>query len=125
MRRELFGLWIGAMVHSASGAAGNGLPWKLTVGEYAYADYYGSDVNLRWRADDTGAWAGLYHDRIFGTQSRAGADTSIGIGKYLQLQPSMQVASRGFVGGSVNMVAGGAWYGSRVSDEPTRGRISI
>jgi hypothetical protein len=111
MRRELFGLWIGAMVHSASGAAGDGLPWKLTVGEYAYADYYGSDVNLRWRAEDTGAWAGLYHDRIFGTQSRAGADTSIGIGKYLQLQPSMQVASRGFVGGSVNMVAGGAWYG--------------
>jgi hypothetical protein len=100
-----------AAAAAARGAAGNNLPWKLTVGEYAYSDYDGTDVNLRWRADDTSAWGGVYTDRNFGTQARVGADTSIGLGKYLQLQPSLQAASRGFVGGSVNLQAGASWYG--------------
>ncbi len=95
----------------AGAAAGNSPPWKLTVGEYVYDGYNGSDVNLRWRADDTSAWVGAYTDRNFGAQARAGADSSIGVGKYLQVQPSLQVASRGFVGGSLNLQAGGAWYG--------------
>jgi hypothetical protein len=58
----------------AEGEPGNGLAWKLTLGEYAYSDYYGSDVNLRWRSDDTSAWGALYSDRVFGTQARAGAE---------------------------------------------------
>ena len=94
-----------------AGAAGASPPWKLTVGEYVYGGYDGTDVNLRWRADDTSAWAGTYTDQNFGTQTRAGADTSIDAGKYVQVQPSLQVASRGFVGGSLNVQAGGAWYG--------------
>ena len=81
------------------------------MGEYAYADYYGTDVNLRWRIAETSAWAGIYTDQIFGTQARTGADTSIDVGKYLKLQPSLQLASRGFVGGSLNVQAGGSWYG--------------
>jgi hypothetical protein len=85
--------------------------WKLTVGEYTYADYDGTDVNLRWRANDTSAWLGVYSDRVFGTQTRAGADTSVQITTYLQLQPSLQVATQGFVGGSVNLQAGAVWYG--------------
>ncbi len=96
---------------AADGAGGGDLPWKLTVGEYVYSDYGGTDVNLRWRANDTSAWGGVYSDRVFGTQARAGTDTSIGLGKYLQLQPSLQVASQGFVGGSLNVQAGGSWYG--------------
>jgi hypothetical protein len=87
------------------------LPWKLTVGEYAYAKYVGTDVNLRWRVDATSAWAGAYTDEAFGTQVRAGADTSIGIGRYVQLQPSVQAASMGFLGGSLNLQVGAAWYG--------------
>jgi hypothetical protein len=86
-------------------------PWKLTLGEYAYADYAGTDLNVRWRQDGTTAWGGIYGDRVFGTQVRAGADTAIPLGEYLQLQPSMQVASLGFVGGSFNVQAGDAWYG--------------
>jgi hypothetical protein len=86
------------------------LHWKLTLGEYAYADYAGTDLNLRWRANDTSAWVGLYTDREFGTQARAGADTSINMGQYVQLQPSVQVASRGFAGGSLNVQLGGPWY---------------
>jgi hypothetical protein len=104
-------VWIGAAAAAAHGATATDYAWKLTAGEYAYADYYGTDVNLRWRAENTSAWAAVYTDRFFGTQARAGADTSIGVGKYVQVQPSLQLASRGFVGGSINVQAGGAWYG--------------
>ncbi len=48
---------------------------------------------------------------VFGTQARAGADTAVNVAKYLQIQPSLQVASLGFVGGSVNVQAGDSWYG--------------
>ena len=96
------------------GAADSGsaqFPWKLTLGEYFYSDYAGSDVNLRWRRDDTSGWVGAYVDRNFGSQVRLGADTSIDLGPYLKLQPSLQAATRGFIGGSVNLQAGTAWYG--------------
>jgi hypothetical protein len=109
--RFVIALLTGAAAFPEDGRAGNSLAWKLTLGEYAYSDYYGTDVNLRWRADDTSAWAALYTDRVFGTQARAGADTSIDVGKYFQVQPSLQVASGGFVGGSMNVQAGGSWYG--------------
>jgi hypothetical protein len=87
------------------------LPWKLSVGEYAYANYYGTDVNLRWRADDTSAWLGFYSDPVFRTQARIGADTSIGLSDYVQLQPSVQAATMGFLGASLNLQVGAAWYG--------------
>jgi hypothetical protein len=104
-------LLAGGAAFPAGGAPETSLAWKLTIGEYAYSDYYGSDVNLRWRANDTSAWGAIYTDRVFGTQARAGADTSVDVGKYLQIQPSLQVASGGFVGGSMNVQAGGSWYG--------------
>jgi hypothetical protein len=100
-----------ACVAAAAAAADPSLPWKLTVGEYAYANYFGTDVNLRWRADDTSAWLGVYSDQAFGTQVRTGADTSWNIGSYVQLQPSVQAASMGFLGGSLNLQVGGSWYG--------------
>ena len=102
-------LFSAACAAAAGGAAS--LPWKLTVGEYAYANYSGTDLNLRWRADDTSAWIGAYSDEVFGTQARAGADTSFNIGKYVQLQPSVQAASMGFLGGSLNLQVGASWYG--------------
>jgi len=105
---------VSVLVSATCAAAPDGgasLPWKVTVGEYAYSNYFGTDVNLRWRADDTSAWVGAYSDQVFGTQARAGADTSIGIGKYVQLQPSVQAASMGFLGGSLNLQVGTSWYG--------------
>ncbi|MDB6099104.1 MAG: hypothetical protein QOK23_1245 [Gammaproteobacteria bacterium] len=98
---------------AAPGAAGAplSLPWKLTAGEYAYATYFGTDVNLRWRENDTSGWVGAYSDQVFGTQVRVGADTSVNLAKYVQLQPSLQAASRGFLGGSITMQVGGDWYG--------------
>src|SRR5580658_8355615 len=98
--------WAALLVCAAAApadAGGSSLPWKLTVGEYVYNGYRGTDVNLRWRANDSSAWVGAYTDPNFGTQARAGADTSIDAGKYLQIQPSLQVASGGFVGGSLNL----------------------
>jgi hypothetical protein len=110
--------WALAALALCSGARGvcadepaQNLDWKFTAGEYAYATYWGTDANLRWRANDTSAWVGAYDDPVFGTQVRTGADTSVNLGKYLQLQPSVQIASRGFVGGSVNLQVGTAWYG--------------
>src|SRR5476651_2291924 len=97
--------------YAAAADGGASLPWKLTVGEYAYANYSGTDVNLRWRADDTSAWFGAYSDPVFGTQARVGADTSLSIGSYVQLQPSVQAASMGFLGASLNLQVGGSWYG--------------
>ncbi len=99
-----------AAASAADDAAGTA-PWKLTVGEYLYSTYLGTDVNLRWRRSETSAWLGGYRDPQFGSQVRAGADTALAVTPYLQLQPSLQAASRGFVGGSVNLQAGGAWYG--------------
>lgn len=100
-----------APVAQADGEARPSLPWKLTVGEYVYRDYSGQDVNLRWRRGDTDVWAGGYQDRVFGTQLRAGADTSIDVSPWVQLQPSIQVAGFGFVGGSLTAQVGSdAWY---------------
>ena len=100
-----------AVVGVCAQAADSPYDWKLTLGEYFYSNYAGSDANLRWRASNTSAWVGAYADSAFGSQFRAGADTSLQVAKYLQLQPSVQLATRGFVGGSLNVQVGGAWYG--------------
>lgn len=103
-------LALGCVRALAAGAAPPAHSWKLTVGDYFYSAYSGIDVNLRWRGDDTDAWAGVYRDPEFGTQARAGLDTTFNATDHLQLQPSLQIASRGFVGGSFNVQAGAAWY---------------
>jgi hypothetical protein len=87
------------------------LPWKLTVGEYLYDSYQGNDVNLRWRANGISAWAGVYSDKVFGTQARIGSDTVINFGDYVQVQPSLQAATEGLLAGSVNLQMGGSWFG--------------
>lgn len=84
--------------------------WKLTIGDYRYEDYSGVDLNLRWRDGNSDAWIGTYRDREFGSQSRVGFDTAVELTKDVQLQPSLQLASRGFVGGSVNLQVGDAWF---------------
>ncbi|HYM35473.1 MAG TPA: hypothetical protein VET48_08760 [Steroidobacteraceae bacterium] len=107
-------LVVALMWTTNSGAADDdkkNLAWKLTVGDYFYDDYSGVDVNLRWRQHDTSAWVGAYHDREFGTQTRAGFDTSFNVSEHAQLQPSLQIATYGFVGGSINLQAGDAWFG--------------
>lgn len=95
-------------VPAAWGADG---PFKLTVGEYLYSDgSSGQDANLRWRRDDNSVWVGGYRDPAFGSQARIGADGAIDLGDAVQLQPSLQAATRGFLGGSVNVQVGKPYY---------------
>ena len=85
--------------------------YKLTAGEYRYNDgTSGQDLNLRWRRSDTSLWVGAYRDPVFGTQTRTGFDTSISLGGSATLQPSVQAATRGFVGGSLNFQIGDPWF---------------
>ena len=85
--------------------------FKLTTGYYHYAHDHGSDVNLRWEQADTHAWVGHYQDGSFGAQDRAGVDTNWAVNDTLSLQPSVQVATGQFVGGSLNAQVGHVWYG--------------
>ena len=98
-----------AAVHEEAAAA---KPFKLTAGNYQYGDFAGQDINLRYRSGETSAWFGAYHDREFGSQSRAGLESAFtpfsGFG--LSLQPSLQLASHGFVGGSLSAELGEPWF---------------
>jgi hypothetical protein len=89
--------------------------YKLTLGRYMLhgeggAD--GTDVNLRWRRADTSVWVGAYQDRDFGRQLRAGVDTRWQPlrGVAASVLPSLQVASGGFVGGSLAVEVGSPWF---------------
>ena len=100
-----------ASPRTAHADAGDEHPFKLTIGEYRYSDGGdGRDLNLRWRRSDTDVWIGAYRDPVFGTQTRAGVDTSLPLGGSATLQPSLQVASGGFVGGSLNFQIGDPWF---------------
>ncbi|MEY5098023.1 MAG: hypothetical protein RJA36_742 [Pseudomonadota bacterium] len=86
-------------------------PYKLTLGSYRYSDgSTGEDSNLRWQRGDTHAWLGHYRDASFGEQSRVGFDTTLALAPALLLQPSLQGATRGFLGGSANLQIGDPWY---------------
>ena len=96
---------------AAAVVAAEPLPHKLTLGDYRYSDgSSGRDVNMRWRYGDTSSWIAAYRDPVFGQQARAGADTSLALGGSASLQPSLQIASRGFIGGSINLQVGDPWY---------------
>ncbi|MBL8309091.1 MAG: hypothetical protein JNL19_01585 [Burkholderiales bacterium] len=66
------------------------------------------DVNLRHSSDYGNAWLGYFRaPAIEARQWRAGWDRSFG--EAVRLQPSVQVASGGFVGGSLNVETGSTW----------------
>jgi len=109
-----------ALAWAAAGLAGGvqaqvdtTAPYKLTVADYRYdAGYSGQDVNLRWRRDGTDLWIGVYHDPVFGSQWRTGADTSVALGPGISVQPSLQAATQGFVGASLAVQAGDPVFAS-------------
>ncbi|TAK88721.1 MAG: hypothetical protein EPO09_17810 [Aquabacterium sp.] len=105
-------LWLASMglAHAQSDGSDQH-PFKLTVGYYQYADDQGKDVNLRWQHEGSHVWLGHYEDHGFGAQDRMGADTSIDVSEMISLQPSIQAATGGFVGGSLNAQVGHDWYG--------------
>lgn len=102
----------GAVVFSAAPvwAGDDAHPFKLTLGDYQYPADQGRDVNLRWQNEDSHAWIGYYEDDASGRQSRAGVDTSVDLSALISVQPSLQAATGGFWGGSLNTQIGHAWY---------------
>jgi hypothetical protein len=90
------------------------LAWKLTATRhFVRGGADGLDLNLRWRRENDSAWVGVYEDRDFGSQARAGWDGRWRLGGAalpLSLLPSLQVATRNFVGGSLALQAGERFY---------------
>ena len=91
-------------------AAADPDPFKLTVGEYHYSDGSdGVDANLRHTSDLGNAWLGYYRandDSL--SQWRAGWDRSFG--EAVRVSPSIQLASGGFVGGSIQAEIGAPYF---------------
>lgn len=118
--------WLGAaasLILLASGARADDTTspppqrhFKLSAGNYFYSDrgdhYSGQDLNLRYRTDDMSLWIGQYRDPQFGDQTRAGSDMSWTpfSAVDLSVQPSLQIATRNFVGGSLNLQYGKPWF---------------
>lgn len=106
-----------SLVHAADAAADAPQKnFKLAFGNYFYLDpagnFSGQDLNLRYRRSDTSVWLGYYHDSAFGVQARTGLDTSWQPfdAVPVSILPSLQAATRGFVGGSVAAQAGTTWF---------------
>ncbi len=85
-------------------------PFKLTVGAYRYSDHTdGVDTNLRHTSDLGNVWVGYYRGADEGiSQWRGGWDRSFG--DTVRIAPSVQLASGGFVGGSIQAEAGEPWF---------------
>src|ERR1700682_2265407 len=87
-------------------AADDDPSFKLTMGWYRYSDStHGVDTNLRHTSDLGNIWLGFYRqtDPALG-QWRTGWDRSFG--KAVRISPSVQLASGGFAGGSIQAEAG-------------------
>ena len=85
-------------------------PFKLSVGAYHGSQSgWALDTNLRYSSDRVGhAWIGWFRSNgLDVAQWRAGWDRSFG--DSVRVQPSLQVAEGGFVGGSVNVETGERW----------------
>lgn len=108
------GLALAAPADAPDGAAAEAAPqppaFKLTLGYYDGSDgSRGTDANLRHTSDLGNVWAGYFRlPQQDASQWRGGWDRSFGAG--VRLQPSVQVASGGFVGGSVGVETGETWF---------------
>ncbi len=84
--------------------------FKLTLASYRFSQSSnGLDLNLRNTSALGNAWLGYFDVRgLNAHQLRAGWDSSYG--SMLRVMPSLQVASGGFIGGSVNVETGDDWF---------------
>ncbi|MDB5857940.1 MAG: hypothetical protein JWQ76_1629 [Ramlibacter sp.] len=90
-------------------------PFKFTTGLYHLSggglpSEWTLDLNLRYTSSWGNAWVGWFrapHEDM--QQARAGWDRTFTLG-VLQVQPSLQIASGGFRGGSLYAEAGDDWY---------------
>lgn len=98
----------------AGAGADPSLPFKLTTGVYHVSGGGlpagpGLDVNLRYTRGDDHWWVGAFRSPALDfSMPRAGWDRSVAFGDWRVL-PSLQIASGGFVGGSVAVETGTTW----------------
>jgi hypothetical protein len=110
MTRPLAAMAIAAALAPGARAADDA-PFKLTLGDYRYSDHAtGIDVNLRNTSDWGNAWIGYYRQAKPEElrQWRAGWDRQWG--EAIRVTPSVQVASGGFLGGSLQAETGAPWF---------------
>lgn len=100
---------MGIAVCGACAAAEDETPFKLTAGGYHFSEAgNGVDVNVRHTSEYGNVWLGFFKSNGLDVQQwRAGWDRSFG--EQLRLQPSVQIASGGFAGGSLNVETGATW----------------
>lgn len=84
--------------------------FKLTATGFKFSENgSGVDVNLRYSSDYGNAWIGYFRaPKLDANQWRSGWDRSFG--EAIRIQPSVQIASGGFVGGSINLETGERWF---------------
>jgi hypothetical protein len=84
--------------------------FKFTATGFKFSESgSGVDVNLRHSSDFGNAWIGYFRSaKLDANQWRGGWDRSFG--DVIRVQPSVQVASGGFVGGSINLETGERWF---------------
>lgn len=99
--------WSGAS-HADDGDAGPA--FKLTVGQQRFSESgNGVDVNLRHASALGTTWLGYFDaNGLDAHQLRAGWDHTFG--DAVRVVPSVQLASGGFVGGSLNVETGKTWF---------------
>jgi hypothetical protein len=109
---------IEAASHAAAEDDSKPLSIKFTTGLYQVSGGGqpagpGLDLNLRASGGPIGdgdAWIGVYRSAVQGvTQARAGWDTTYDMGP-VRFVPSLQIASGGFVGGSIYAESGDSWF---------------
>lgn len=92
----------------------NATPFKLSVGDYyvyggGMPSGPGLDLNLRYSYDDGHVWVGWFRSPALEvSQPRAGWDATYALGAVRAL-PSVQIASGGFLGGSLAFETGDSW----------------
>jgi hypothetical protein len=118
--RALSSALVGVLMASLSAAqaaedAAKPISYKLTAGHYQLSGgglpkAAGLDVNLRATGSFGNAWLGWYGSVSQDIrQVRAGWDSSYKLG-LVRLTPSLQIASGGFVGGSLSVETGDTWF---------------
>lgn len=104
-------LAIPAWAQNAATAAPDIWHFKLTPSVYATTGQTtATDVNLRANWQDHAVWLGQYQQNGYGQQTRAGYEYTAST-DWGQVVPSVQAATGGFAGGSVNLQIGQQLYG--------------
>lgn len=92
-------------------SADDKINFKLTPSWYRSDDgTRAGDINLRANTETQTAWLGYYRDKTGFSQTRAGYENKLD-GGWLRTVLSAQVASGGFIGGSVTSEVGGDTFG--------------